>query len=173
MKRFILDSQSEDNKLKFIPLLPARPDPELPDQIVNATQLNSRIESVEIYNSELKYFDAQLLNPFVFKDIKSLLFMSVVSNVNIQNDLFASFKSLKELRFFIPNLALYIQNQDLSWSQSLNAHVKVDLNDVAQLESQESKERQFKLTMVNLGDTYDFPEEVYILKYKLYESRNK
>jgi hypothetical protein len=158
MKRFILNSQSETNKLIFRPLLSSFPNSEN-----TVEQLNSRIESFEIYNSELKYFDSQILNRYIFKDIKSLTYLSLISNINFQDDLFVPFKSLKELNFYVPNLELYLRNQDLMWSLSLNSDVKVDLKNKTQLESDESKNNQFKLNVVDIGGSYLFPEKDFCL----------
>ena len=158
IKRFILNSQSEQNKLTFRPLLPTFPNSEN-----DVSKLNSRIESFEIYNSELKYLDSSLLNRYIFKDMKSFTYVSLTSNVNLENTLFGSFKSLKEFKFFVPNLELYLRNQDLKWSLLLNSDVKVDLENEAELQSIENQQKQFKLNVIDSAGNYKFPEKDFCI----------
>ena len=155
IKRFILNSQSETNKLTFRPLLPTID--------YNVTQLNSNVESFEIYNSELKYLDSSLLNRYVFKDMKQFTFMSLTSNVNLEDNLFQLFKSLREFNFAVPNLELYLRNQDLKWTRSLNADVQVDLQNKTEIESAENQQRQFKLNIINIAGSYGFPDKDFCL----------
>jgi hypothetical protein len=49
------------------------------------------------------------------------------------------------------------------WSLSLNSDVKVDLNNITELESGESKTNQFKLNVVDVGGNYKFPDKDFCL----------
>jgi hypothetical protein len=150
IKSLILNHDLTDkNKLAFRPLVPGLND---------VSKLNSKIESFEIQNSFISFLDSSLLNREIFKDMQKFTFVSLASTVNLQDNLFQSFKMLKEFNFNVANMETYIRNQNLTWALSLNSEVKIDLKNETEVSDPLNKDRQFKLSMVDLGKSYVFPE---------------
>ena len=158
IKRLIITNKpKEGSKLQFKILTPGL------NGGPNVSALNSRIESLEILFSQIKYLDSTVLNPYVFANMKKFVYDSDTSDLNVQDTLFAPFKSLKEFTFRVPSMKDYIRNQNLTWALSLNADVKIDLNDQAQLQDPTNRDEHFKLTISDVTLDYDFPEEDFCL----------
>ena len=126
---------------------------------VNITQsFRSVIENFDILESDFE-FDDNILDKNIFKNTSHIrIKRSYVRD--IQKNLFRPLTELKSLELELFNFDEAI-NTSKNWLYSLNADLKVDLNDINEFNS--SKDRAFHLLLTDLNKTYEFAEKDFCL----------
>ena len=157
IKKLSIAVLNEANTLTFAELKPGAN---------NRTNINSKIDSFEVKNSELLSLDSSLINPSVFEYLTELSFASAVSELKIQQDLFASLRSLRSFSLEMKDFSELMKAENLGWILSLNSGVRVDLSDVGALSSQAARDKQLALGLTDSSLSYTFPEQDFCLFYK-------
>ena len=120
--------------------------------------LNSSISTLRIFSSTNFKLNAQILNKFVFENLKTLDLDYVVLK-KIDDDIFSHFYKLKTIQIVTENFKEFIQSSSNTWMKSLNGKINVDLND--NLEVQDNKNQSMLVTINNRnsGQSYLYPDE--------------
>ena len=156
IKKLSIAALNEANTLKFVELKPGAN---------NRTNINSKIDSFEVKNSELISLDSSLINPSVFEYLTELKFASAVSELKIQENLFASLRNLRSFSLEMKDFSELMKAENLNWILSLNSGFRIDLSDVGALSSQAAKDKQLALGLTDLSMSYTFPEQDFCLFY--------
>jgi hypothetical protein len=151
IKRLVLNGPVPSNNLNFKSL----------DS--QSLSIDSVVEELEVYNSELYSLNSSFLDEHVFKALKRFVFSALNPDVSIELDLFEPFKFLKEFDFRVFNLREYVMHNSMLWMESLNQGVYVDLSDSSALTDPANKNKEFKLKIGDLSDFYELPDEDFCL----------
>ena len=157
MDKFILDYQAQSIGLQIGPLMPANGH--------TSGDLNSKIQQLVIKESYSIILGSNLLDSFVFKDIKLFAYRSNLASYNfqVQTNLFESFGWLRSFHLDIENLDSYKNNQNFEWFSSLNGNVSVNLLDTSELADPATRNKEFKLILGDMSGSYEFPDQDFCL----------
>jgi hypothetical protein len=155
LERLVVSSIPEKNNFQFSSLsLIENLDGDL------SLLLNSTIKSFEVFQSSLKILGKKLVDPFVFSKTNRIVYYSFESNLEIEDDLFASFIHLNEFKLVVQDIGKFYKFKNLNWLHSLNANVSIDLGNSTQLLSQD---KNFRLILSDQSNLYDYPGEDFCL----------
>lgn len=153
LKKLTLNELGVGNEFKFI---------DFKSPLRNRT-LDPGVEELELFNADLDFLDFDILSPVVFKKLKQLRY----SNLNdkssdkllIVEDLFKSFRELKQFELELYDMGLFVNKSNPNWMYNLNPAVAINLNIPAQLNDPANKNKQFKLVLKDMSEAYEFPDE--------------
>jgi len=144
-------------------------DTKLKKNILSFNKTENQTSGNQIETLVLSMFKYKLrnniLNEFVFANTKSIFILNYVES--IQSDVFKKLKNLKELKIQVISLAKFFKS-GTKWMQSLNDPIRIDLNNLTNL----NQENKFILTMSQTSSLekklyhiaeYTYPNEDFCL----------
>ncbi len=129
--------------------------------------ISANINRLNLYNFNLTYLNAAILNRNVFKNLQSLI-IDYCNLDDIEETLFRSFKSLKYLRLQLSNFDSFMYNPaNKGWMKHLNGDVRVNLNNQTEIDA--NRNNQMLLEFANRYEddsTYIYlDEEVFKFQF--------
>ena len=126
-------------------------------EFMESKQIDQKTTIYNVYFKECHMFDfnKKILNPSVFKEVKTILFDGTINSIQV--DVFKPFKNLRKLDITIVYVESMFRRIGIEWTKSLNSDINVNISNQSEI----SNKAGFIFDLCFQENVFKYEEKIY------------